>query len=558
MKRFVFWVASILVLPMIFGSQEQTKIKITTLGQNAFWENFSLSLLGKPGRYEMLHFSSDGRHMAFIVEGGSSDSPLRFFIDGKDVVGQGFSKIFDYEISPDGTRWALIGSKQDEAVFARKKPQYIVMIDGKEERTFETSHQSPVADLKFSPDSRRVAYAVTTSLLKNSSLTVVDGNEGPQHNMAFVEDSMQFSPDSRHLAYFAIDTRGRGLSSGERKILVCDDRELFVLGTRASDTIWFSPGSGYVVAVVWRDTGFGLKPLYKIYDLQEQKEIYDDKEIIGCGFSPDGKIHHVVVPLISKQEKIIFSDGVSATYQRIEGVTYSSDGLRRAVKARKGDKWLVLADGKEGRQYKDIEHVMFSPDGKKIAYAAKNEQNKWVMAVDDVEWGPYDKIVSPAIEVPEGIRIRRSFFSPDGLHVAFAARTGKSYSLVVDGKTVATYPKMGVPVFSPDGLRTAAWVSNGKKEFVVVDGKAMPGFERVDEGQLVFSPDNRHVAYCAKTGKSWSLVVDDTPSSNSFDGLILAHKDNICFVFTSPDTLYYVGVRNRGGYLVEEKIEEVQ
>jgi Tol biopolymer transport system component len=197
-----------------------------------------------------------------------------------------------------------------------------------------------------------------------------------------------------------------------------------------------------------------------------------------------------------------------------------------------------------------------SPDGKHIAYAAKTDQKQWVFVVDETEWGPYDKIEEPrkndhSLYYPD----HPVFFSHDSQHTAVTVKLEKMASLVVDGTVVASFQKMGTPVFSPDGKRTAVWASDGDKEFVVLDGKPFAKFEEVDRWQLIFSPDSKHVAYKAKKDKQWYLVVDGTPSANGYERIITAHPDKASFVFSAPDSLYYVVLKGKMLYLVDEKFE---
>jgi len=58
-------------------------------------------------------------------------------------------------------------------------------------------------------------------------------------------------------------------------------------------------------------------------------------------------------------------------------ITFSPDGKRIAYAARDGDKWFVVVDGKEGNRYDDILKYtpVFSPDSKRVAYAAKEGIN---------------------------------------------------------------------------------------------------------------------------------------------------------------------------------------
>src|SRR3989338_7143686 len=97
-------------------------------------------------------------------------------------------------------------------------------------------------------------------------------------------------------------------------------------------------------------------------------------------------------------------------------------GKRVAYGAQVGNKWLVVVDGKEERQYDGIGQstLIFSPDGKRVAYGAQ-VGNKWLVVVDGKEGRQYDDLFAWA-----GGRI--VFNSPDGLH--YLASEGNKIYLV--------------------------------------------------------------------------------------------------------------------------------
>ena len=80
--------------------------------------------------------------------------------------------------------------------------------------------------------------------------------------------------------------------------------------------------------------------------------------------------------------------------------------------------------------------------------------------------------------------------SPDGKRMAHAAKKGKKWFLVVDGRDGTKYDGL-VPVsqiFSPDGKCVAYIAMTGKKQFVVVDGREGSGYDMVVTNTLIFTP----------------------------------------------------------------------
>ena len=93
-----------------------------------------------------------------------------------------------------------------------------------------------------------------------------------------------------------------------------------------------------------------------------------------------------------------------------------------------GNKWFVVVDGKEEKQYDRIgSGSLFSPDSKRVAYGAK-VGNKQFVVVDGKEEKQYDSILGAG-----------PVFSPDSQRVGYAAQVGNKRCVVVDGKEGKQY-----------------------------------------------------------------------------------------------------------------------
>ena len=103
-----------------------------------------------------------------------------------------------------------------------------------------------------------------------------------------------------------------------------------------------------------------------------------------------------------------------------------------------------------------------------------------------------------------------------GKGVAYAARVKEGVHVVHNGKSGKSYREVDEHTLtvSPDGLRVAYCAKAGDKWLVVVDGKESGPFE--DKGRPVFSPDSRHVAFEAQIGTLWHVFVDNAKS----DGVV--------------------------------------
>ncbi len=509
---------------------------------------------------------------------------LRFIgLDGAEVDSRAsLLPVTDFHYSPDFQHWvvALRKLKKDSddllivvdgRVIATTKPPLapqneIMMVTYSVSKgilrpteylkEFTRGAASRSVQMAFSPDSRRFALIYDAGK-KDGLRLLLDGQEGPCSKFPMA-DSMMFSSDGRHLVYLSSYDRAKNTAT-----IVYDGREVPLKGIGGSWILravgWgpeyrLSPDGRYIIMPIGHSSGFGdYKQRYRILDMQETQGPAWDEEYVDVTFSKDGSKHLIVEETPTKQQKV---QGVDDLYFKVESLALSDDGAHSVWAGNFRGKWVAVRDGQRGKPYLEIQYLTLSPDGKHIAYAAKNDQKKWVMVFDETEWGPYDKIEEPRKRdhlkfFPDS----PVFFSPDSQHAAVTVKQDKLAGLVVDGTVVASFKKMGTPVFSPDGKRTAVWASDGEKDFIVLDGKALPGFKEIDKWHVYFSPDGGHVAYKAKIDKQWFVVVDGTPGANGYEAILTTQVDRKGIVFSGPDSLYYVGYKDKMLYLSDEKIE---
>jgi len=181
---------------------------------------------------------------------------------------------------------------------------------------------------------------------------------------------------------------------------------------------------------------------------------------------------------------------------------YASPDLRRiAYTAKVSNKWFVVVDGQEGKQYDVVGSIAFSPDSKHFAYTGKvytdGGSGKWFVVLDGVEGKQYDGVGWLT-------------FSPDSKHVAYTAEVGDNWLMVLDGVEGTKYDNAAFPTFSPDSKRFAYVAEVGDNWLMVLDG--VEGKQYDGGGVLfpTFGPDSRRLAYFAfvKPGHRWFVVVD--------------------------------------------------
>ncbi len=278
----------------------------------------------------------------------------------------------------------------------------------------------------------------------------------------------------------------------------------------------------------------------------------------------------------------------------------SPDLRRVAYIAERNGKEFTVVDGIAGKGYDSIwpYYPTFSPDSKRVAYAARDygekppEGNRYFVVVDGEEGEGYERhrllgpVFSPnskhvayvidadgvyvdrvKVKSPGGTVLQFSLvFSPDSQHLAYVAELGGKQFAVVDGVQGKQYDKMskirivdGTDYgfsfdhlffsFSPDSQHVAYVAELGGRQFMVVDGVQGEQYDEING--FVFSPDSKHLAYVAELGGRQFMVVDGV-QSEQYDGIS-------GFVF-SPDSKHLAYVTELGGkqFMVVDGVQAEQ
>jgi Tol biopolymer transport system component len=169
----------------------------------------------------------------------------------------------------------------------------------------------------------------------------------------------------------------------------------------------------------------------------------------------------------------------------------------------------VVVDGVEEQPVDQVFRgfPLFSPDSKRLAYAAKRGERVFVVVKD----------VAGTTERPEDhaglfdrLEARNFVFSPNSQRYAFAAQKDDHDVVVVDDVRVGSFDWAARPVFSPDSASILYQVEIGGKASLRMrksQSETQVGREYQIFGPATFSPDGRRIAYWANRSRKWRLVV---------------------------------------------------
>ncbi|WP_243689333.1 TolB family protein [Geotalea toluenoxydans] len=135
---------------------------------------------------------------------------------------------------------------------------------------------------------------------------------------------------------------------------------------------------------------------------------------------------------VSKQGQVIYTamvknsvraylDGrrVGSDYAEINAPVFSPDGGNYAYVVKKGEKYAVAVNGKEGPSFDMAVEPRFSPDGSRVVYRARNRGERFVVVGDTK--------AQTVKEHPHYEAVWRVNFAPDGKSVAYGVKMGQQF-----------------------------------------------------------------------------------------------------------------------------------
>lgn len=274
-----------------------------------------------------LRFSSDGFRFAYAANDRKEGSCWFWVIDG--IKGKVFDELgVDFVFGPDAKRTAYTG---------KKGSQWFVVVEGEPEVEVEGIVDN---SLTFSPDSRRLAYAVAK--LDGRSYIVVDGEAGAIYDGIGLSTPRGLNPSS---ASGLRDYHLGGLSQG----------------------VLFSPDSRRLAYLAHKRL---VKRMVVLDGKSEEVEM--DFMVGGMVFSSDSK--RLAYGGRRGDKFFLVVDGKRGVdYDALGHFEFSSDGKHIAFTARKGDKMVIVVDGQERAEHSEIPAgPVFRSDGV-LEYLAADE-----------------------------------------------------------------------------------------------------------------------------------------------------------------------------------------
>jgi len=227
-----------------------------------------------------------------------------------------------------------------------------------------------------------------------------------------------------------------------------------------------------------------------------------------------GSLHTRTCSAETKQLEV----GIWPTSVTSVAITSDCEHVAFTVKEQNGmsTAWL---DGRKIAEGNDLSNVAISPDAKRFAYIEQNK-GKATVICDGKVVGSFDHVGDTGARRDSRVQLH---FSPDSLHLAFAAILGGHSVVVLDGETRPAGDgddyRFSRINFSPDGRHFAFTMlgkdgaENTPNSLWVVDGSKGKSYRTV--GPLKFSSDSRHWLYAAQDQATelWTIVRDGKEQS---------------------------------------------
>ena len=419
---------------------------------------------------------SDTNLLATIAD---SDKPLRIISHGTEHVGEQAS--YKATFSESGTDVAYVAS-------VGRKFQVV-------HNQSRSKEYAAVGQIVFTSDGRRIVYPALSA--DGKWRMVLDGNEGRPYDTLLTP---RFSPDGKHVVYQA--------KNGDKWFIVVDNTPNE--GTIASYTEpEFSSDATRIAFVEAAASNDKMRLIVSDLSFKKHMEIWSIGDLLST--TSKSKTRIAAAQVVGKKFRIIDFNFATPDvvhegrlYDQIEKLTMSDDGNSLAYCVLKGQKRLVVLDGREEPLPDGVlrEQPVIRPDKKGVGILFVTINQRFFLHQSFINRNKKGKMYDEAYNLS---------YSKNGSYV-YEARRGSSWFVVVNGAEGPAFDRVISPLFSPDGTRIAYHAKKGGKRFVViadVAGKTVsqhPSYDHVFD--VRFSADGKSVAYGVKDAKRlvWKIV----------------------------------------------------
>jgi hypothetical protein len=385
-------------------------------------------------------------------------------------------------VSPDGGHYAVLSNKGSREV---------IIIDGVEGPEFDRAAHSPggvvgVIDVTFSIDGTHSAYLGQRG---DSLIAVVDGKE------AFTVTS--------------VNQAVRGGVPGIDQTWIHDRGA----GRQIARQFLVSPGGR--VAVVSMESVSGLSyymfldgaksPAYRQIDLKQVAFV--GEKLVYAAMTADQQWH------------VVENNKPGPAVGAIRSLNLSDNDQHYAYIATSGTSSTVVVDGVPGTPRAvstfGIGHDLEIASNGRVAYlvdtptGAGGKGMTQALYVDDkLVHSDVRPFASSYATTAQYRSVNIAIFSPDGRKFAYARPVPGGMAAVIDGKQGIAYDGIGVMGFSPDSRRSFfVGLKNVTGSYVVIDGQEMPVQNNLKE--FTFSRDGSRFGYLGSTVQDGNVIVID-------------------------------------------------
>jgi WD40 repeat protein len=394
--------------------------------------------------YHTIVLNRYGKGVAYIARIGEQ---VRVVHNGKP--GRSYQEIdaMTLSLSPDGQRAAFAAKDGDK---------WLMVVDGRERGPFDDKGP-PV----FSPDSKHVAFEAKTGeswhILaddrKSSSAVSYYGepvfsgdssrllrieNTKEDGMLRFVVSDLSFKKQDERVVQggaYAVNEDGTLIAVIQRI-----DTQQRVLEFRFDKPDTVKEGTAYdeIRDLVFSRDGallayFARRGGIKYVTLNGREERVPEGEYLWPPvIRPQGKgVGMVIVGKKGAYVHQAFSNDVARApnrYKECADLVYNSDGQMHAYVAIRNEKFLIVANGKEGPMFDRVITPQFSPDGKFLVYRARQDGKRFVVVAD-----AKGNILR---EHPRYERVFETVFTADGKSVAYGVKDGQELIWKVENLSV--------------------------------------------------------------------------------------------------------------------------